>query len=94
MLVGDRALARKEEKIGDRALAGKEENIQDHYFRPDDTRQRKIYFKGHYLSIYNEQTGDRLKHINLEVPTTTFEAYEVPAGYTVSARVCTVYFTS
>jgi len=80
--------------VGDLALAAQEEHIEDHYFDPDNENTRTIWFKGHYLSIYNEGTEHLSKHISLDIPTTTFERYEVPAGYTVCVRASTVYFMS
>jgi hypothetical protein len=43
-------------QVGDEALAGRpEENISWHF--PARDEPRRIYFKGYYLSIYNETTG-------------------------------------
>jgi len=79
-------------KVGDKALSGDEEMIQAHYFPPDSTNERTIWFKGYYLSIYNEQTRDYAKHIDNVIPTTKSEDYKVPTGYTVYVRVASVYF--
>jgi hypothetical protein len=77
---------------GDEALAGREEkDIPSHRF-PPSTLDRTIYFKGLYLSIYNEKTGHEKTHVDNETPTTEYETYEVPAGYTVYVRGATVYF--
>jgi len=77
---------------GDKALAGEKEKISTHYFLPDNTNERTIFFKGYYLSIYNEQTEDYKTHIDNDIPTTKYDDYEVPAGYTVYVRRATVYF--
>ena len=45
-------------QTGDKALAGQEETIQIKTFPPDNSNKRTIWFKGYYLSIYNEQTED------------------------------------
>jgi len=77
---------------GDAALAGREETIQIFGFPPDNTNERTIWFKGYYLSIYNEQTEDYKTHIMNKPPTTTYESYTVPVGYSVHVRAATVYF--
>ncbi len=77
---------------GDEALAGREEkDIPSHRF-PPTTSDRTIYFKGLYLSIYNQQTGHEKTHEDNKSPTTEYVEYEVPAGYTVYVRGATVYF--
>jgi len=77
---------------GDDALAGREEKDITHRFPPDNTNERKIWFKGYYLSIYNQQTEDYKTHISNATPTTKSENYTVPAGYTVYVRGGSVYF--
>jgi len=77
---------------GDAALASRKEKISTHYFPPDDTNERTIWFKGYYLSIYNKQTEDYKTYIDNEVATTEFEKYKVPTGYTVYVRRARVYF--
>lgn len=77
---------------GDEALAGQDETIRIFGFPPDDTNERTIQFKGYYLSIYNEETEDYKTHIMNKPPTTTFESYTVPAGYSVHVRAATVKF--
>ena len=77
---------------GDAALAGDKEQISTHRFPPDTTNDRTIWFKGYYLSIYNQQTEDYKTHIDNDIPTTEYEKYEVPAGYTVYVRRASVYF--
>ena len=79
-------------QTGDEALAGRDEKIQIYSFPPDNTNERTIWFKGYYLSIYNQQTEDYKTHIMNKPPTTTYESYKVPAGYSVYVRVATVYF--
>ncbi|KAI1935310.1 hypothetical protein LOZ58_006854 [Ophidiomyces ophidiicola] len=77
---------------GDDALAGrKEENIPGHVFASSDT-ERKIYFKGRYLSIYDETTEHYYTHVDHDFPTTDYERYTVPPGYTVYIRGASVYF--
>ncbi|KAJ6019952.1 hypothetical protein N7499_004136 [Penicillium canescens] len=76
---------------GDDALAGREEAVSGHLFPPVD-HDRYIFFKGYYLSIYNQQTDDYKAHINNETPTTEFCEYLVPGGYTTFIRGGTVYF--
>jgi hypothetical protein len=78
--------------IGDTALVGGDEKIQIHTFPPDNTNERTIRFKGYYLAIYNEQTGDDKTQIINKPATTTYKSYEVPAGYSVEVRGATVYF--
>ncbi len=79
-------------QVGDEALAGRKEIDITHYFPPDNTNGRTIYFKGYYLSIYNEQTEDYATHKDYKSPTTEYEKHEVPAGYTVYVRGASVYF--
>ncbi|OQD70630.1 hypothetical protein PENDEC_c022G02828 [Penicillium decumbens] len=76
---------------GDDALASREEAVPGHLFPPVD-HDRYIFFKGYYLSIYNQQTDDYKAHINNETPTTEFYEYLVPTGYTTFIRGGTVYF--
>lgn len=76
---------------GDVALAGQEEAIQGHPF-PSVDHDRYIYFKGHYLSIYNRKTYHYKTHVDNATPTTEFCEYVVPAGYTTYVRGGTVYF--
>jgi len=78
--------------IGDNALAGKDEYIQGHRFPPDATNNRTIYFKGIYLSIVNQETGDEKTSEENKIPTTQFVGYEIPAGYTCYVRGATVKF--
>lgn len=79
---------------GDEALAGRDETIQIKTFPPDSTNERTIWFKGYYLSIYNEQTEHYETHIDNAngSPTTVHEKYKVPAGYSVHVRGASVYF--
>jgi len=78
---------------GDNALAGREEqNIPSCRFPPDNTKDRTIYFKGRYIEIVNQKTNDVKTHIDNRVPTTQYEEYEVPSGYTCYIRVASVYF--
>lgn len=81
-------------QTGDGALAGTDEEIEIHYFPPDSTNERIIWFKGYYLSIVNKQTGNYATHIDNAngSPTTVHEKYKVPAGYTVYVRGASVYF--
>lgn len=79
-------------QIGDTALVGGHETIQIHTFPTDNTNERTIQFKGYYLTIYNEQTGDDETQIINKPATTTYEGYKVPAGYSVHVRGATVYF--
>jgi hypothetical protein len=76
---------------GDDALAGQEEINISHYF-PPTTSDRTISFKGYYLSIYNKQTSHYATHIDNQIPTTEYEKYSVPTGYTVYVRGATVKF--
>lgn len=79
---------------GDDALAGREEtDIPSHRF-PPVTHDRTIYFKGYYLSVYNQETDDYKTHLDNQVPTTEYEPFEVPAGYTVYVRGASVYFVN
>jgi hypothetical protein len=48
-----------------------------------------IYFKGEYLSIYNETTAHR--H-TFEENIAEYTPYEVPPGYTCYVRGASVYF--
>jgi len=79
--------------VGDDALDGTPEEFEAHYF-PSDTKKRKIWFKGHYLSIYNEKTSHNALHIDNSTPSTEHADYEVPAGYAVYVRGANVYFTA
>jgi hypothetical protein len=78
--------------IGDNALAGNEETNITVRFAPDDNKSRTIWFKGWYLSIYNQQTEHEQTHIDNDEPTTVFKDYEIPAGYTCYVRGASVYF--
>ncbi|OCK90171.1 uncharacterized protein K441DRAFT_666598 [Cenococcum geophilum 1.58] len=78
--------------VGDDALAGQDEIDITHVFPPDNTKSRTIWFKGYYLSIYNEQTEHYKTHIVNKTPTTEYENYTVPAGYSVYVRAATVKF--
>ena len=76
---------------GDEALAGREEkDIPSHRFPPDPNNDRKICFRGEYLSIFNQETEDRKTFVERVVTDTE---YVVPAGYTVYVRGATVHFT-
>jgi uncharacterized HAD superfamily protein len=66
-------------------------NISWHF--PARTDPRTIYFKGYYLSIYNKETGDYATHKDLDIPTTEYEKFDVPAGYSVYVRGASVYFS-
>jgi hypothetical protein len=79
-------------QTGDEALAGRDEINITHRFPPDNINNRTIWFKGYYLSIYNQQTEDYKTHMVNASPTTEYERYEVPAGYTIYVRVATVKF--
>lgn len=79
-------------QTGDEALAGRDEVNITHYFPPDNTKGRKIWFKGYYLSIYNKQTEDYKTYIVNKIPTTIYKGYEVPIGYTVYIRVAIIKF--
>lgn len=78
--------------VGDDALAGRTEVDITYRFPPDYTKSRTIYFKGLYLSIYNQQTGDYKTHKDNESPAAEFERFEVPIEYTVYVRAASVYF--
>ena len=79
-------------QTGDEALAGRDETIQIFTFPPDNTNERTILFKGYYIAIYSEQT-EAYKTYKVNQPfTTTYESYEVPAGYSVHVRGATVKF--
>ena len=56
-------------QVGDDALAGREETNVTHRF-PPVISDRKISFKGCYLSIYHQETSDYKTHIDNESPTT------------------------
>ena len=76
---------------GDDALAGREEkDIPSHRFPPDPNNDRTIRFRGEYIEIVNEETGD---HKTLEENIATDTDYDVPAGYTCYIRGATVHFT-
>ncbi|KAM4061040.1 hypothetical protein HRG_012954 [Hirsutella rhossiliensis] len=77
--------------VGDEALAGKAEKDITQAFLPT-ANPRTIYFKGYYLSIYNQQTGDYKTHIDNEVASTEYKGHFVPAGYGVYVRGGSVYF--
>ncbi len=78
-------------QVGDEALAGRpEENISWHFPARDESR--RIHFKGNYLAIYNETTGEYAIHKISQTATTEYEKFEVPAGYSVYVRGATVYF--
>jgi len=79
-------------EVGDDALAGNEEKDISCYFPPDATKDRYIWFRGHYLSIYNNETKHHETHIDTAVPATTSAKYKVPAGYGVYVRGGTVSF--
>jgi tRNA U34 2-thiouridine synthase MnmA/TrmU len=66
--------------------------MPSHRFPPDATNNRTICFKGRYLSIVNQQTGDEKTHEDNAIATTEFEEYEIPAGYTCYVIGATVYF--
>ncbi|KAJ9486743.1 hypothetical protein VN97_g6581 [Penicillium thymicola] len=76
---------------GDDALAGQEEHVPSHPFPPVDYA-RTIFFKGLYLSIYNQQTDEYETHIDNLVATTEYSNHVVPPGYTTYVRGGTVYF--
>jgi len=78
--------------LGDDALAGNEEEKITCYFPPDPDKDRYIWFRGHYLSIYNKETQHYATHIDTVDPETTSEKFKVPAGYAVYVRVGTVRF--
>lgn len=78
--------------VGDKALAGEKEDIQGHFFPPDPTKDKTIYFKGVYLSIVNKDTNHTKTHIDQEVPAADHLPYEVPAGYTTYVRGANAYF--
>lgn len=78
---------------GDKALAGEEEkDIRNHRFPPDNTKERKICFKGYYLSIYNQVTGHYAAHIDGDTATTEYREYMVPPRYSVFVKQASVYF--
>jgi hypothetical protein len=78
-------------QVGDEALAGRpEENISWHFPARDESR--RLFFKGYYLAIYNETTGQYATHKSSQTATTEYEKFEVPAGYSVYVRGGTVYF--
>jgi len=68
---------------GDEALAGREErDIASHRFLPSD-KDRKIKFKGLYISVYNEKTEDlEVREENVK----EYKEYNVPKGYTTYVR--------
>jgi len=76
---------------GEDALAGRPENIPLNRFPPDD-KIRTIHFKGIYLLIVNEGTGDQKAYEDNSEATTEFEKYDIPAGYTCYIRGATVFF--
>ncbi|KAF2245128.1 hypothetical protein BU26DRAFT_522245 [Trematosphaeria pertusa] len=77
---------------GDKALAGQKEDIPGHFFPPDPTKNRTIYFRGLYLSIVKKETDGVKTHIDNETPSTEYLPYEIPAGYTCYIRGASVYF--
>lgn len=79
---------------GDDALAARPEKIEIKTFPPDNINERTIQFMGYKLSIYNEQTDDDETYVMNKPPTTKYESYKVPAGYSVHVRGATVYFES
>jgi len=77
---------------GDEALAGREEtDIPSHRFPPTNT-DRTIFFKGHYIAVYNQETQDQLAFEDNATPTTEYKDYQVPAHYTCYIRGASVYF--
>jgi hypothetical protein len=74
---------------GETALSGKEEQIPSHRFPPDDTRDRIIFFRGEYISIYNEQTEHQLPPGD---DVTEYAEYKIPRGYTCEVINATVFF--
>jgi len=79
-------------EVGDIALAGDDEKDISCYFTADATKERYIWFRGLYLSIYNQETEHYATHINTNDPATESERFNVPAGYTVYVRGGTVRF--
>jgi hypothetical protein len=80
---------------GDEALAGREEkDIPSHRF-PPTTHDRKICFKGYFLSIYNQKTEEYKTYIdNANASSITeYVEYKVPGKYTIYIRGASVYFT-
>jgi len=82
--------------IGDEALAGREEkDIGGHFFEPTENH-RIIYFKGYYLSILNDKTGNHPTHHDATQPgqelITEYRRFDVPPGHTVYIRGASVYF--
>ncbi|TVY88244.1 ATPase family AAA domain-containing protein 3-B [Lachnellula willkommii] len=63
---------------GDDALAGREEkDIPSHRFPPDPNNDRTIRFRGEYIEIVKEETGDQ-KTLKENIATDT--DYDIPAG--------------
>jgi len=69
---------------GDEALAGRDEHdISSHIFPPDDSRDRKVKFRGLYISVYNEITQQRsTREENVEEE----QYFDVPKGYSTFVR--------
>jgi hypothetical protein len=70
-------------QTGDKALAGQDKTIQIKTFPLDNTNKRTISFKGYYFVIYSKETEDYKTYKVNKPVTTTYESYEVPAGYSV-----------
>jgi len=76
---------------GSNALAGREEYIQSHYFLPTQN-ERTIFFKGYYLSIYNEKSEHYDTHIDNKTPSTEYKQFTILPDYTVFVRGASIYF--
>ena len=79
----------------DDVFARREEKDILSYRFPLTTHNKKIYFKGYFLSISNQQTEDYKTYIDNAntSPTTEYIEYKVPTRYTIYIRVASVYFT-
>jgi len=77
---------------GDKALAGEPEDLPSHFFPPDPTKDRTIWFRGVYLSIVNEDTNKTEEKVDSEVAEKDHSPYKVPAGYTTYVRGANAYF--
>jgi acetylornithine deacetylase/succinyl-diaminopimelate desuccinylase-like protein len=77
-------------QTGDNALAGEDEFDITCRFPPDDTNDRAIWFKGYYIEIVKEETGEHKIHEVNKTPTTQQVKYDVPARYTCYVRGATV----
>jgi len=77
---------------GDDALVGKPEDIPSHRFPPDETYNRIIWFKGVYLLIVNTDTDEQEAYEDNWQPSTEYQKYEIPVGYTCYIRGASVYF--